>query len=283
MSKLSDVILRDAAANRPAAGVAGRLFYDTTNGKLQRDNGAAWEDCEPGAAGADAGSVTYAPMTAADWNGDADPGNVDDALDQLAARVDDLEGAGVHAAVTLGTDADALLGLTGQQLTLDSQNANTVLAGPSSGAAADPTFRALTISDLPNSYALVRRVANQTINYATDTALSFDTEDADTDNYTNPSGANPTRFTMPANGVYEFIVNVIWQNYSGGGRFLNLRVNGSAWHTLAYEPVAYNDHRESGAAVLKLNANDYVEVMVFQTAPANITVTCHCAAVRRWA
>lgn len=49
MALLSSVILRDIAANRPTVGIAGRLFYDTTNGKWQRDTGAAWEDCEPGA------------------------------------------------------------------------------------------------------------------------------------------------------------------------------------------------------------------------------------------
>lgn len=42
----------------------------------------------------DAADVTYTPATAADWDGDADPGNLDDAVDQLAERVDDLEGAG---------------------------------------------------------------------------------------------------------------------------------------------------------------------------------------------
>src|SRR3990170_5009704 len=41
------LILRDIAANRPAAGKPGRLFYDTTNSKLQRDTGSVWEDCEP--------------------------------------------------------------------------------------------------------------------------------------------------------------------------------------------------------------------------------------------
>ena len=54
-----------------------------------------------------------------------------------------------HAAVTLAADAGAILGLTGQELTLDSQNANIVLAGPATGAAADPTFRALVMADLP--------------------------------------------------------------------------------------------------------------------------------------
>lgn len=44
---LAQVILRDTAGNRPTAGTAGRLFYDTTNSKMQRDNGDAWEDVEP--------------------------------------------------------------------------------------------------------------------------------------------------------------------------------------------------------------------------------------------
>lgn len=43
---LAQVILRDTAGNRPAAGTAGRLFFNTTDSKLQRDNGDAWEDVE---------------------------------------------------------------------------------------------------------------------------------------------------------------------------------------------------------------------------------------------
>jgi hypothetical protein len=46
MAKLSEVILRDALASRPAAGLAGRLFYDTTNSILYRDSGADWEAIE---------------------------------------------------------------------------------------------------------------------------------------------------------------------------------------------------------------------------------------------
>lgn len=48
----------------------------------------------------DASVLTYTPAVLGDWDGDADPGDVDDALDQLAERTDDLEGfivAGFHA------------------------------------------------------------------------------------------------------------------------------------------------------------------------------------------
>jgi hypothetical protein len=42
----------------------------------------------------DADDVTYTPTTLADWDGSADPGDVEQALDQLAERVTDVEGAG---------------------------------------------------------------------------------------------------------------------------------------------------------------------------------------------
>lgn len=38
-----------------------------------------------------ASGIAYTPAVATDWDGDADPGNVDGALDQLAERVDDNE------------------------------------------------------------------------------------------------------------------------------------------------------------------------------------------------
>jgi hypothetical protein len=46
-TNFEDLVLRDIAANRPTAGKPGRLFYDTTNSKLQRDNGSSWDDVEP--------------------------------------------------------------------------------------------------------------------------------------------------------------------------------------------------------------------------------------------
>lgn len=57
-------------------------------------------------------------------------------------------GASHHAAVTLMPTADELLGLSGQEMSLDTQAANTVFAGPVSGTAAAPTFRAIVAADL---------------------------------------------------------------------------------------------------------------------------------------
>lgn len=56
-----------------------------------------------------------------------------------------------HAAVTLDVNADTLLSLSTQALGLDTQVANTVLAGRvDAGAAAVPTFRALVAADIPS-------------------------------------------------------------------------------------------------------------------------------------
>lgn len=51
-TNFEDLILRDTSGNRPSAGVPGRLFYDTTNTKMQRDNGSGWDDVEPTVTGA---------------------------------------------------------------------------------------------------------------------------------------------------------------------------------------------------------------------------------------
>lgn len=55
----------------------------------------------------------------------------------------------LHDPVTLDSDAALLLDLTGQEIGLDTQAANRVFAGPASGAANEPTFRALVAGDLP--------------------------------------------------------------------------------------------------------------------------------------
>jgi len=103
------------------------------------------------------------PTADHDHSGDAGDGNTFDAANLTSGAATDgqvltADGAGGsawedapggHDAVTLAADADTILGLSTQQITLDTQAANTVLAGPESGAAADPTFRALVVDDLP--------------------------------------------------------------------------------------------------------------------------------------
>jgi hypothetical protein len=58
-----------------------------------------------------------------------------------------------HDAVTLGSTATPILGLSTQEIGFDTQTANYVLAGPTTGAAAAPTFRALVSADIPSNAA----------------------------------------------------------------------------------------------------------------------------------
>ena len=45
-TNFEDLIGRSNTAGKPAAGKPGRLWFDTSLDKLQRDNGSAWEDVE---------------------------------------------------------------------------------------------------------------------------------------------------------------------------------------------------------------------------------------------
>jgi hypothetical protein len=88
--------------NWDATSTYGRLFKCTTSASAitpvdWRLQSGGWFD-RTGVAGAvDASAVTYTPTTAADWDGAADPGDLDQALDQLAERTKDLETAGSGA------------------------------------------------------------------------------------------------------------------------------------------------------------------------------------------
>ena len=87
-----------SAPGTPAAGFVS--VYAKADGKLYSKDDAGTEyDLTDGGGAVDAGEVTYTPTTATDWDSDADPGDVDGALDQLAERVDDLEGAGYLTSV----------------------------------------------------------------------------------------------------------------------------------------------------------------------------------------
>lgn len=130
--------------------------------------------------------LPYTPAVLTDWNSDADPGDIDDALDQLAARVDDIEGGSGHAAVTLDSDAAVLLDLSSQEIGLDVQNANKVFAGPSTGADNEPTFRALVAADLgtgtPNNTKFLRDdLSWQAVASGAPTGAAYVTSDAHAD------------------------------------------------------------------------------------------------------
>lgn len=91
------LILRDITGNRPAAGIPGRLFYDTTLEKWERDTGAAWEDCEPAAGG---GGDVLGPATSADNTIARFNGTNNKTIQDSLATVDDSGGINIPTGQT---------------------------------------------------------------------------------------------------------------------------------------------------------------------------------------
>lgn len=77
---------RDAIWPNPPNGL---VIFNVTTDQLEIYLEETWQAY---VADPDAGDITYTPGVLTDWDSDADPGDLDDALDQLAERVDDVEG-----------------------------------------------------------------------------------------------------------------------------------------------------------------------------------------------
>lgn len=85
----SDILAEAPTRHTPEPGAANQVVVS---------DGTKWTSAAVPTQ--DAADVTYTPTTLTDWDSDADPGNVDDALDQLAERVDDLEAVPIATTVS---------------------------------------------------------------------------------------------------------------------------------------------------------------------------------------
>lgn len=146
-------VLESAEPTTPAANWgsiyanAGKLYFKSAAGTV-------YDLTETGGGGGDAADITYTPAVATDWNSDTDPGNVDDALDQLAARVDDVEGvvsdaADVTYTPTTATDwnGDADPGNVDGALDQLAARVDDIETNPPSTDAADVTYTPTTLTD----------------------------------------------------------------------------------------------------------------------------------------
>lgn len=101
--------------------VQGNGIYVYDEGLRVRWNTGSPTGYEILTVGSDASTVSYTPAVAADWDGSADPGNADDAFDQLAERVKDLEGAGTSNAfgtIAVSGQSDVVADSASDTLTL---------------------------------------------------------------------------------------------------------------------------------------------------------------------
>lgn len=126
-------------------GTAQYLFADDDGG-FRTHTSAPTADTDGTAIGGSTADDTAYDATSWDNNMDAATKNA------IRDKIETL--AGGHDAVTLAADANGVLSLSTQEIGLDTQTANTILAGPVSGAAADPDFRSLVADDIPDLSAV---------------------------------------------------------------------------------------------------------------------------------
>lgn len=139
MSTLASVIGRDTLANRPAASIAGRLFYNTTDSKLQRDNGSSWDDVAETASSA-AELLAYKAHTAGDeaitstTMADLDATNAVvtftapaslDVLVRLTAVVQPRQASGAYVSWGLRESTTDIAGANGESIVARAAAANT--------------------------------------------------------------------------------------------------------------------------------------------------------------
>lgn len=177
---LEDVIMYGLFSARPAAGEVGALYFASDTGAIYRDNGATWDDVTPPAgigtvthtggaltadlpifgAGTDdvaVGTRTGNTTKVASASGTftSTHGVVIDASGNLVDSGGAPAGGSVSSvAMTVPTEfaiAGSPVTSSGTlAVTKQNQNANLVYAGPTTGSAAAPTFRALVLADLPS-------------------------------------------------------------------------------------------------------------------------------------
>lgn len=190
------------------AVTAGKLTIGGTDGDVIVDDAAgesvtitAWESvratADQLAAAVDAADVTYTPIDATDWDTDTDPGNVDDALDQLANRLIVVEAAS-------GTVADD--SITNAKL---AEVATATIKGRTTAGTGNPEdLTAAQAAAIIQGDGLTATLAGfrgipQNSNSADYTLVAGDAGK----HILHPSGdANARTFTIPANASVAFPV-----------------------------------------------------------------------------
>jgi hypothetical protein len=173
------------------------------------------------------------------------------------------------SAVVTNLDADTVDGVHAADFvsSASTQVANRVLAGPTTGADAAPTFRALVTADMPAAIkAKAYKAAAQSIADNTATVITLDTEIFDTDTI-HDTVTNNSRLTCKTAGNYTIVATIRWGNQNNGQRRTEILKNGSVVLAEAESQAPGSGNgtvRQTVSAIEDLAVNDYVEIRVLQ-------------------
>jgi len=112
-----------------------------------------------------------------------------------------------------------------------------------------------------------------TINTATDTLLTFDTETFDTNSY-HSTVTNTSRLTAPSTGYYFFEAQINW-DYGGtapNNPILRVKKNGSIYQVANSFGTANRSSVMQTIGVISLTATDYIEIEVRQDSGGQVTI-----------
>lgn len=120
---------------------------------------------------------------------------------------------------------------------------------------------------------VLRRAATQSITTATDTQISFDTEDTDTDGFI---AVTATTITIPSglDGIYAITGAVAWASSPGANSNVRIELGGTTgdYRTcVGTSTVAFQNQQV--AATVGLSATNTISLRCYQSTGASINVT----------
>lgn len=113
------------------------------------------------------------------------------------------------------------------------------------------------------SGARVYNSTNQNVNNITETAITFNSERYDADNFHSTS-SNTSKLTAPATGYYHIGGNVYWDSNLTGARDLYIKFNGTTIIAIQHGPGNPADMQQNVSCDYFLNVGEYVELFTYQ-------------------
>jgi hypothetical protein len=139
----------------------------------------------------------------------------------------------------------------------------------------DNTWMSIEAIDPALHRVLVRKSANQSLSAGTDTVMTWDVEEYDTNGF-HDNVTNNSRLTAPTTGRYRVCVNMIAA--SATGQFvIYCRKNGTDTIGLPRTETDSTgiENLNGVSGVIELTAGDYIEATAFHTSATSVTAGTH--------